>query len=43
LHATVSNSNVDHLDEYLRDLRECAEIVRGSRADDRSTNYSTLE
>jgi glutamate/tyrosine decarboxylase-like PLP-dependent enzyme len=43
LHATVSNSNVDHLDEYLRDLRECAEVVRGSRADDRSTNYSTLE
>ncbi len=43
LHATVSNSNVDHLDQYLHDLRECADIVRGSRADDRSTNYATLE
>lgn len=43
LHATVSNSNVDHLSHYLTDLHECAAVVRGSRADDRSTNYATLE
>ena len=43
LHATVSNSNVDHLSHYLTDLHECATAVRGSRADDRSTNYATLE
>ena len=43
LHATVSNSNVDHLEAYLADLAECAELVRGSVASDRSTNYSTLE
>lgn len=43
LHATVSNSNVEHLDAYLADLHACADTVRGSRADDRSTDYSTLE
>lgn len=43
LHATVSNSNVEHLEQYLSDLHECADLVRGSRAGDRSTNYSTLE
>lgn len=43
LHATVSNSNVERLDAYLADLHACADTVRGSRADDRSTDYSTLE
>lgn len=43
LHATVSNSNVEHLEQYLNDLHECADLVRGSRAGDRSTNYATLE
>lgn len=43
LHATVSNSNVEHLDHYLADLHECADSVRGSRAENRSTNYATLE
>ena len=43
LHATVSNSNVEHLEQYLVDLRECVDIVRGSHTDDRSTNYATLE
>ena len=43
LHSTVSNSNTGVIDRYLTDLRECVEIVRGKRADDRSTNYATLE
>lgn len=43
LHATVSNSNVDHLEQYLTDLHECADSVRGSRTADRSTDYATLE
>ena len=40
LHATVSNTNTDVIDEYLADLVECAEAVRGQRATDRSANYS---
>lgn len=43
LHSTVSNSNTGMIDQYLADLRACAEAVRGRRADDRSTNYATLE
>lgn len=43
LHATVSNSNVEHLGAYLADLHECADTVRGATAADRSTHYSTLE
>ncbi|MGA1298053.1 MAG: pyridoxal phosphate-dependent decarboxylase family protein [Ilumatobacteraceae bacterium] len=43
LHATVSNSNVDHLEHYLADLHTCADEVRGTHAADRSTNYATLE
>ena len=29
--------------QYLADLRAAADEVRGARADDRSTNYATLE
>lgn len=43
LHSTVSNSNTGVIDAYLKDLAECVEIVRGKQADDRSTNYATLE
>ena len=40
LHATVSNTNTDVIGEYLTDLRECAEQVRGTTSTDRSANYS---
>lgn len=43
LHSTVSNSNTGVIDQYLVDLTECVDIVRGRRTDDRSTNYATLE
>lgn len=40
LHATVSNTNTDVIDEYLADLHDCAEQARGVAAGDRSANYS---
>ncbi|HWL42778.1 MAG TPA: aspartate aminotransferase family protein [Ilumatobacter sp.] len=40
LHLTVSNTNTGVIDEYLDDLYECAEQVRGQTATDRSANYS---
>jgi hypothetical protein len=43
LHSTVSNSNTGVIDAYLKDLAACVEQVRGTRAEDRSTNYATLE
>lgn len=43
LHLTVSNSNVDVIDEYLADLAAAAAEVAGSSTDDRSTSYATLE
>jgi glutamate/tyrosine decarboxylase-like PLP-dependent enzyme len=43
LHSTVSNSNTGVIDQYLHDLGECVEAVRGDRASDRSTSYSTVE
>jgi sphinganine-1-phosphate aldolase len=43
LHSTVSNSNAGMIDEYLADLAAAVAEVRGRRADDRSTNYATLE
>ncbi len=43
LHSTVSNSNTGVIDDYLSDLAECVAAVVGSRTDDRSTNYATLE
>jgi sphinganine-1-phosphate aldolase len=43
LHATVSNTNADVIDDYLNDLGESAEQIRGSAATDRSTRYSAAE
>ena len=43
LHATVSNSNTGVIDQYLADLAASVAEVRGRRADDRATNYATLE
>ncbi len=43
LHLTVSAGNAPVVDDFLRDLRACVDQVRGTRADDRSTNYATLE
>ncbi len=43
LHSTVSNSNTGVIEDYLADLAECVADVRGTRTDDRSTNYATLE
>jgi sphinganine-1-phosphate aldolase len=43
LHATVSAGNAPVIDDYLADLRAAVDEVRGTRADDRSTTYATLE
>jgi sphinganine-1-phosphate aldolase len=43
LHATVSAGNAPVVDEFLADVRTAADEVRGTRADDRSTKYATLE
>jgi glutamate/tyrosine decarboxylase-like PLP-dependent enzyme len=43
LHATVSAGNAAVMDEFLADLRAAAGEVRGARAEDRATNYATLE
>jgi hypothetical protein len=43
LHSTVSNTNDGVIETYLEDLAECVRAVRGSRAEDRSTSYATLE
>ncbi|MEM1232409.1 MAG: aminotransferase class V-fold PLP-dependent enzyme [Pseudomonadota bacterium] len=43
LHSTVSNSNTGAIERYLADLEQCIDEVRGAQADDRSTNYATLE
>lgn len=43
LHSTVSAGNAPVIDEYLADLGACVDEVRGTRAEDRSTNYATLE
>ncbi len=43
LHATVSAGNAPVIDDYLADLRACVEEVAGTRLEDRSTNYATLE
>lgn len=43
LHSTVSTSNNGVIADYLVDLAHCVEMVRGTRTDDRSTNYATLE
>ena len=43
LHSTISNTNTGAIDQYLEDLAECVAAVVGTRTDDRSTNYATLE
>ena len=43
LHSTVSNSNTGVIDDYLKALAASIDAVRGTRSDDRSTNYATLE
>lgn len=43
LHSTVSNSNVEAMDDWLADIAECAGALAGRRAEDRSTRYATLE
>ncbi len=43
LHSTVSNTNTGVIDDYLDALDACVTNVRGTSADDRSTNYATLE
>ena len=43
LHSTVSNTNTGVVDEYLDALAACVAEIRGTRTDDRSTNYATLE
>jgi sphinganine-1-phosphate aldolase len=43
LHSTISNTNTRAIDQYLADLAACVAEVLGTRADDRSTNYATLE
>jgi glutamate/tyrosine decarboxylase-like PLP-dependent enzyme len=43
LHSTISNSNTGVIDDYLADLAGCVAAVVGTRTDDRSTNYATLE
>ena len=43
LHVTVSAGNAPVIEEYLDDLQACVTACIGARADDRSTNYATLE
>jgi glutamate/tyrosine decarboxylase-like PLP-dependent enzyme len=43
LHSTISNTNTGVIGDYLADLAECVAGVVGTHADDRSTNYATLE
>jgi sphinganine-1-phosphate aldolase len=43
LHATVSAGNAPVIEEYLRDLAASVDEVLGTRIDDRSTSYATLE
>ncbi|MCC5954022.1 MAG: aspartate aminotransferase family protein [Acidimicrobiia bacterium] len=43
LHSTVSAGNAPVIEDYLVDLADAVAEVAGQRADDRSTNYATLE
>ena len=43
LHSTVSNGNAAAIDDWIRDLGECAAAVGGTAAGDRSTSYSTVD
>jgi glutamate/tyrosine decarboxylase-like PLP-dependent enzyme len=43
LHATVSAGNAAVIDDFLADLAACVTEVGGTRLEDRSTSYATLE
>jgi sphinganine-1-phosphate aldolase len=43
LHLTVSAGNAAVVDDYLRELVDSVDEVIGARAEDRATNYATLE
>lgn len=43
LHATLSAGNAPVIEDYLVDLADCVDEVRGTTAADRSTSYATLE
>jgi glutamate/tyrosine decarboxylase-like PLP-dependent enzyme len=43
LHATVCAGNEPVIEEFVRDLAVAVDEVRGTRTDDRSTNYATLD
>lgn len=43
LHSTLCAANAPMIDEYLTDLAACVSDVLGTRVDDRSTTYATLE
>jgi glutamate/tyrosine decarboxylase-like PLP-dependent enzyme len=43
LHATVSAGNAPVIGDYLADLAACVSELGGTRLEDRSTNYATLE
>lgn len=43
LHSTVSAGNAPVIGDYLADLATCLDEVLGRRAEDRSTDYATLE
>lgn len=43
LHSTVSNGNATAIEEWIVDLAECLTEVRGNRAADRTTTYSTVD
>lgn len=43
LHLTVSNSNTGVVGDYLDAVGRAVDRVRGTRTDDRSTDYATLE
>ncbi len=43
LHSTVSNTNTGAIEQYLHALEESVAEVAGTRVDDRSTTYSTID
>jgi glutamate/tyrosine decarboxylase-like PLP-dependent enzyme len=43
LHSTVSNTNTGVMGDYVADLADCVAAVVGTRTDDRSTTYATLD
>jgi glutamate/tyrosine decarboxylase-like PLP-dependent enzyme len=43
LHSTVSAGNAPVIEDYLSDLAACVAEVGGTRLEDRSTSYATLE